>query len=155
MRLEARSPSCFSDHYVLKLNGRSIGEYRGRWCSENIEIRLLGRHRLHLRKSSWLGSNFKLMEYDGKVLAEANRSGMFTSAWELALSTGPARLVSAGIFNTAYRVEQGGQTLARADQLEMCTGAWAVESEGRLGEMDLLFIGLIYCTILERRRSSD
>jgi hypothetical protein len=37
----------------------------------------------------------------------------------------------------------------------MCTGAWAVESEGRLGEMDLLFIGLIYCTILERRRSSD
>jgi hypothetical protein len=155
MLLEARSPSCFSDRYVLKLNGRSIGEYRGRWFSEGVEIRLLGRHRLHLQKASWMGSYFKLTSADGKVLAEANRSGFFTSAWDLALSNGAARLVSAGLFNTAFLVEQGGQTVARVGQVGMCSGGWIVESERTLGEIDLLFVGLIYRTILERRRSSD
>jgi hypothetical protein len=41
MMLEARSPSCWSDHYVLKLDGRPWGEYRGRWFSEGVDIHFL------------------------------------------------------------------------------------------------------------------
>ncbi len=60
MILEARSPSCFSDHYVLKIDGQAHGDYRGRWYSEGVNIRLRGQRRLHLQKKSWLGSRFKL-----------------------------------------------------------------------------------------------
>ena len=38
MILEARSPSCFSDHYVLKFDGQAHGDYRGRWFSEGVNI---------------------------------------------------------------------------------------------------------------------
>ncbi|MBT7817532.1 MAG: hypothetical protein HN566_12425 [Polaribacter sp.] len=155
MILEARSPSCFSDHYVLKLDGQARGEYRGRWFSEGVDIRLSGRRRLHLHKESWLGSHFNLADANGNVLAEANRSGFLTSAWDLALSTGSARLVSAGFFNTGFNVVQSRQTTGTVNRVGMCEGGWCVEVQGAFTETDLLLIGLIYHTILERRRSSD
>jgi hypothetical protein len=37
----------------------------------------------------------------------------------------------------------------------MCEGGWFVEDQGAFTDTDLLLIGLIYHTILERRRSSD
>ena len=155
MILEARSPSCFSGRYVLKLDGRPRGEYRGRWFSEGVDIRLTGRLRLHLQKASWLGSHFNLTDTNGDVLAEANRSGFLTSAWDLKLSTGAARLVSAGLFNTGFNVLQSGQTTGTVNRVGMCEGGWRVEGQVAFAETDLLFIGLVYHTILERRRSSD
>ena len=155
MILEARSPSCFSNHYVLKLDGQPQGDYRGRWFSEGIDIHLRGRRRLHLEKRSWIGSHFRLTDESGNVLAEANRSGFFTSAWDLALSNGPARLVSAGLFNTGYAVVQASQKAAEVNRIGMCEGGWFVRDQGTLEDTDLLFIGLIYRTILERRRRSS
>jgi len=74
MILEALSPSCVSDLYVLKLGGRSIGEYRGRWFSESVEVRLTSRRRLSLKKDGWMESRFVLAEFtDGRVIAEADR----------------------------------------------------------------------------------
>ena len=155
MILEARSPSCFSNHYVLKLDGQAHGDYRGRWYSEGVNIRLRGQRRLHLQKKSWLGSRFNLTDANGNNLAEANRSGLFTSAWDLALSNGPARLVSAGFFNTGFIVVQAGRTTAEVNRVGMCEGGWFVKDQGTFDETDLLFIGLIYRTILERRRRSS
>ena len=155
MILEARSPNCFSNHYVLKLNGRTHGEFRGRWFSEGVDIRLTSRRRLHLDKMSWAGSHFKLTDAsEGRILAEAFRSGLFTSAWNLRLSNGPAQLLSAGFFNTGFIVLQGGQTKAETNRSGMCEGGWDVKDNGSLDEANLLFIGLIYHTILKTRAAA-
>jgi hypothetical protein len=155
MILEAISPSCFSDRYVLKLDGRPAGEYRGRWFSECVDVRLTSRRHVSLEKAGWMGSRFSLTDRaDGRVLAEADRSGLFTSAWDMRLSTGPARLRSAGWFNTAYQVFQGGKRMAEVDRVGWCNSGWAVHSEGTLQDTDLLFIGLIYHTILRRNAAA-
>lgn len=149
MMLEALSPSCWSDHYVLKLDGRLWGEFRGRWFSESVDIHLTGRRQFHLKKAGWSGSRFALTDTaDARILAEADRSGLFTSAWDLRLSNGLAQLISAGWFNTGYQVVQGGRTLAEINRVGLCNGGWAVRDGGSLQETDLLFIGLIYQTIL-------
>ena len=155
MMLEALSPSCWSDLYVLKLDGRPWGEYRGRWFSEGVDIHLIGRRQLRLDKAGWLGSRFALTDAsDGRVLAAADRSGVFTSAWDLHLSNGPARLASAGWFNTGYRVVQSGGALAEVNRVGLCNGGWAVGNGGALLETDLLFVGLIYHTILRRNAAA-
>ena len=155
MILEARSPSCFSDRYVLNLNGRPHGEFQGRWFSEGSEIRMTSRRRLRFEKLSWAGSDFKLVDSSGsKVLAEASRTGVFTSIWNLKLSTGACRMISAGWLNTGFVVQQGEKQLAQTDRIGMCEGGWYVKDSGLLEETDLLFIGLIYHTILKRRSAS-
>lgn len=155
MTLEALSPSCWSDQYVLKLDGRSWGECRCRWFSEGVDIHLTGRRRLRLEKAGWSGSRFTLTDTaDGRSLAEADRSGLFTSAWDLRLSNGPARLVSAGWFNTGYVVVQGGRALLEVNRVGLCNGGWAVSDRGSLRDTDLLFIGLIYHTVLRRNAAA-
>ncbi|HMC64719.1 MAG TPA: hypothetical protein VKI65_07255 [Gemmataceae bacterium] len=155
MMLEALSPSCFSDRYVLKLDGSPWGEYRGRWFNESVDIRLIGRRALGLEKNGWLGSRFALVDTaSGRTVAEADRSGFFTSAWDLRLSNGSARLVSAGWFNTGYEVLQGRRRAADVNRLGLCNGGWAVQDDGTLQETDLLFIGLIYHTILRRNAAA-
>jgi len=155
MILKARSPSCFSNRYVLKVDGRPLGEFRGRWMSERVEVHLRGQRRLCLEKQSWLGSRFTLTDAAGNVLAEANRSGVFTRAWDLSLSSGPARLVSAGMFNTGFLVEQDNLTLAEVNRIGLCEGGWFVKGDETYNEADLLFIGLIYHTILRRQASQQ
>lgn len=155
MQLEARSPSCFSNQYVLKLDGSPLGEFRGRWFSESTDIRMTGRQQLVLQKESWIGSHFTLRDHDGGVLAQADRAGWFTSEWDMSLSTGPARLLSAGFFNTGYFVTQNNQTIASVDRIGWCEGGWYVHTNDPLVITDLLLIGLIYHTILKRRRSNS
>jgi hypothetical protein len=155
MTLEALSPSCWSDHYVLKLDGRPWGEYRGRWFSEHIDIHLIGRRQLRLEKTGWMGSRFTLIDaVDQEILAEADRSGLFTSAWNLQLHDGPAALVSAGWFNTGYQVVQAGFVVADVNRVGPCNGGWAVAESRALHETDLLFVGLIYHTILRRNAAA-
>ncbi len=156
MRLECRSPSCFSSRYVLKLDGRPHGQFSGRWFSERIDIRMTDRRNLHLKKAGWLGSHFQLWgASDPQILGEADREGFLSSAWGLKLTVGPARLVSAGFFNSAYLLEQQGRRTARVDRIGFCEGGWYVEGDRDLALTDLLLVGLIYHTILERRRNSD
>jgi len=155
MMIEAISPSCWSDLYVLKLDRRPWGEYRGRWFSECVDIHLTGRQQLGLEKAGWLGSRFTLTDTaDGRILAEADRSGPFTSAWDVRLSNGPARLVSAGWFNTGYQVVQAGRVLAEINKVGFCGNDWAVGDDGSLQKTDLLFVGLIYHTILRRNAAA-
>ena len=156
MILESISPSCWSDTYVLKLDGRPWGEYRGRWFSECVDIRLLGHQELTMAKAGWLGSQFALTKTaDGCILAEADRAGILTSAWDLRVSSGPARLVSAGWFNTGYEVVRAGRILAEINKMGLCGNDWSIKSSGSLERTDLLFVGLIYHTILRRNASSD
>ena len=156
MMLEALSPSCWSDLYILKLDGLAWGEYRGRWFSECVDIHVTERRRFRLEKAGWLGSRFTLTDTeDGRILAEADRSGPFTSTWDMRLSSGLARLVSAGWFNTGYRVVRAGQVLAEINRVGLCGSDWAVRDDGWLQKTDLLFIGLIYHTILRRNAAAD
>lgn len=153
MILEARSRSCFSSHYILTLDQKTFGDYQGRWFSEGVDIRLHGQRRLHLNKSSWLGSRFELTNQT-QTLCNAKRYGFLTSRWDLELSAGSAQFVSAGFFNTGYKVIQQSRTIAEVNRIGVCDGGWQAISRGNMNEFDLLFIGLIYRTILERRRNS-
>lgn len=156
MELVARSPSCFSSQYVLKLDDRPVGEFRGRWFSEGIDIRLTERLKLHFEKTSWLGSDFRLLDANtDEVLASGRRSGFFTSAWELDLRSGPAKLKHKSFFSFTYVVEQNGQSVASATRIGLCEGGWRVEDTGALDATDLVFVGLIYHTILQRQRNNN
>lgn len=156
MELVARSPSCFSTQYVLKLDGRPVGEFRGRWFSEGIDIRLTERLKLHFEKASWLGSDFRLIDASTQEeLASGRRTGFFTSRWDLDLRTGPAEMVHNSLFSTSYTVQQNGQSVASASRIGFCEGGWRVEDNGTLDATDLVFVGLIYHTILQRQRNRN
>ena len=151
MILEARSRSCLSSEYVLKLDGNAHGTFRARALSERIDVRLGGRRQLRFDKQSWLGSRLTLTDSNtASAVAEAERAGTFTSAWDLRLSSGPARFVSAGMFNTGFIVERAGHTIAEVNRLGMCDGGWCVRATEPLATTDLIFIGLTYGTILRR-----
>lgn len=156
MLLQARSPSCFSSQYVLKLDGRAVGEFRGRWFSEGIDIRLTERLKLHFEKSSWLGSDFRLIDVTSdESIASGARAGFFSGTWDLELRTGPAQLVRTSLFSSAYAVERDGESLATASRIGLCEGGWQVEDDGTLDATDLVFVGLVYHTILQRQRRNN
>jgi hypothetical protein len=156
MILEARAASCFSWEYVLKINDRPIGKCSGRWFSENVEVQLTQRRRLEFRKIGWLGSRFELVDLsDGAVVADADRAGIFTSVWDVRLSVGPGLLQSGGWFSTAYELVQDGDALARVDRVGACERGWIVDGGDVLTDEDLLMIGLIHLTILQRHRNQQ
>jgi hypothetical protein len=151
MLLEAQAAGCFSTKFVLKRDGRSIGKYEGRWLSENMEIHLTERRHLEFRKIGWLSSRFELVDpEEDQVVGACDRSGFFSSTWEMVLSKGPGRLEKLGWFNTAYRYIHDGETLATVNRLGLCTRGWSVEGSDYLTDEDLLLIGLVYHTIQQR-----
>src|SRR2546421_6919042 len=97
MFLEARAAGCFSSTFVLKLDGRTLGKYEGRWFSESLDIAMIERRQLEFRKVGWLGSQFELLTGD-ELLGSCCRSGILTSSWDLVLSSGPGQLVKEGWF---------------------------------------------------------
>jgi hypothetical protein len=150
MLLEARAANCFSTSFVLKLEGRPVGKFEGRWFSEGLDVSLLERHQLQFQKVSWLGSQFVLKEMPDQLeVGRANRGGIFTSSWDLEVSTGPGRLEKEGWFGTAYVFRQEGAQ-ARVDRLGMCERGWAVEGGGELKPADLLLLGLVFHVIQQR-----
>jgi hypothetical protein len=153
MNLEARAENCCSSTFVLKVNGLPHGKFSGRWFSEGLDVQCIGRQRLQFQNVRWLGSEFVLLDLaDGQLVGRAVRAGLLTSTWDLELRDGPARLVSAGLFDPGYRVERDGEPLARVDRVGVCERGWCVAADDALADTDLLLVGLLYHTLLERRR---
>jgi hypothetical protein len=156
MFLEGRSAGCCSATYVLKVNGRPIGKYEGRWFSECLDLALTGRRQLEFRKVGWLASEFELIDvHADEVVASCRRSGIFTTSWDVTLSIGAAQLVSIGWLNTAYELWMGQESVARVDRLGMCERGWIVDASGELAEEDMLLIGLVYHTIIQRQQQQQ
>ena len=154
MILEGRGENCFSSTHVLKLNGQAIGKIEGRFFSEGLDLSLTGRRHLKLDKAGWLTSHFQLKDGEtDAVLVDAKPAGIFTSAWDLTLSCGPAELRRAGFFSSAYDVRQDKQILATVNRLGMCERGWRVTKIGeQLEAPDLILVGLIYHIILKRQQ---
>src|SRR5262249_30754649 len=105
-----------------------------------------------VEKNGWLSSQFVLWDATAdRELRRAERSGLFTSSWDLELYRGAARLEREGWFGTAYVVREGGDTTARAERFGCCERGWYVEGDDDLTDEDLLLIGLVYHTILQRQ----
>jgi hypothetical protein len=152
MLLEARAANCCSSKYVLKLDGRAIGKFEGRWFSESLDVNLTERRQLQLQKVTWMGSQFVLRaEGEEQPLGTAQRSGFFSSSWDLYLGSGEGRLERAGWFDSSYVVRQGDGVVARVDRLGLCERGWRVDALDALVEGDLLLIGLVYHTIRQRQ----
>lgn len=153
MNLQAEPASCFSSTFILKIDGRPVGKFEGRWLGEGVDLALVERRRLRFEKVGWIGSHFRLVaEGEEQPAGEADRSGLFTSSWDLALSGGPAQMAREGWFATGYVVRRGDEELARVDRTGMCSRGWFVEGS-RLKEEDLILIGLVYHTIKRREAS--
>jgi hypothetical protein len=151
MLLEARSANCFSSTFVLKKDGRPVGTFEGRWFSESVDVYLTQRRHLVFEKVSWLGSRFELVdEADKAVLARGDRSGLFTSSWDLHTSAGDGQLVKGGWFVTGYDFVVGKEVWASVDRVGLCERGWTVAGHGPLTEEDLLLIGLVYHTVQQR-----
>jgi hypothetical protein len=156
MHLEAKPENCCSSIHVLKLDGRPIGKYEGRWFSESLDIQMLGRRSLQLNNLAWFGSRFELCDVERQaVLARAESTGILTTCWELQLSQGPAQLVSAGFFSSGYIVQRGDDTIADVDRLGFCENGWSARSDDSLADTDLLLVGLIFHVIITRRNRSS
>jgi hypothetical protein len=154
MILECRAASCFSSEFVLKINDRPLGKCTSQWFSENLDVQLTQRRRLEFRKVGWFSSQFELVDLDdGGVVAGADSAGMFTSAWNARLSIGDALLQRAGWFDSAFELVQAEGILARVDRVGACERGWIVDGGDILANEDLLMIGLIYHTILQRQRN--
>jgi hypothetical protein len=141
---------------VLKLDGTACGHFQGRWMGESIEVQTTSQLRLQFQKTAWLASEFQLVEAGtGVALARGSRRGLLSRAWNLTLTTGPADMVSAGLLGTGYRVQQAGETVGEVNQRGWCASGWIVNADDRLARTDLIFIGLVYHTIWQRRRNSS
>jgi hypothetical protein len=153
MMLEAEPASCFSSTFVLRIDGRPVGKFEGRWFSEGIDLALIERRRMRFEKVGWLGSHFRLIAADDEEpIAEADRGGLFTSSWGLVLSVGSAQMVRQGWFAKGFVVRRGDTEPARVDRTGLCSRGWIVEGDG-LREEDLILIGLVYHTIRRREDS--
>lgn len=152
MLLEARAENCCSQTFVLKLDGRPHGKFTGRWFSESLDVQCTGRQRLLFRNVRWLWSEFVLEDDGGEAVGRATRSGVFTRSWDLELTTGRALLAAAGLFATAYEVRQDDEVTATVDRVGVCERGWYVEADGGLADTDLILVGLVYHTVIERER---
>ena len=151
MFLEARVAGCCSATFVLKLNDQPIGKYEGRWFSESLDLALKGMRKLEFRNVGWLSSQFELIDDDAdEVVASCQRSGIFTSSWDVVLSLGSGRLVKQGWFGSAYEAWIGNEALAKVDRTGLCERGWIVDGGGDLAVEDMILIGLVYHTILQR-----
>lgn len=154
MLLEARSANCCSTEFILKIDGRPVGKFEGRWFSETLDLALTGRRKLVFQKLGWMGSEFVLKreEPEGYV-GHADRAGMFSSQWNLDLSCGPAELAKAGWLSSNYEIRQSGRTIGRVDRMGWCENGWRAEGTG-LKEEDLMLVGLVYHTVLRRQQQA-
>ena len=153
MILEARAADCFSSSYVLKVNDRAIGKFESQWFSESLSIQLMERRHLEFRKISWLGSQFDLVDVDDEeVLGQCDRTGLFTSAWDLYTSVGQGQLVKPSWFGTAYEFFLGDVPLAMVERIGWCERGWRVDGGGDLTTEDLLLIGLVFHVIQHRQQ---
>ncbi|MEM6258962.1 MAG: hypothetical protein AAGI37_11675 [Planctomycetota bacterium] len=154
--LETHTPSCFSSQYVLLDNGKPCGKFKGRTWSGHIDVSLLSRYRLVFKHEGFFSSRYTLMDQGtGSVLAGAQAAGMFTTAWDLSLGLGDCKMVSAGFFNQGFYVQQGSQRLAGVNVSGGCSGAWYVRPYVGMQLTDQVMIGLVFHTILRRRRQHN
>src|SRR5262245_6134776 len=152
MILEARAENCFSSTFVIKVNGQAVGKFTGRWFGEGLDVSMLGQRRLKFEKAGWIGSHFRLKSADDdRVIAEAQKAGLFTSAWELQLSVGQAYLERAGWFDSGW-VLRRHQPLARVERLGMCERGWRVQTYTDLEAYDILLTGLVFQVIQSRQQ---
>jgi hypothetical protein len=155
MRLEAEAENCCSSTFVLRLDGQPIGKYERRHWRSAFDVSLLGRVRLQLVKTSWLGSEFVLREADSEAaLGEARPAGTFTSSWDLELRSGAFKLERAGWFDNAFVVRHGEMELARVIAAGTCARGWSLQYTGALAREDALLIGLIYHVLRERQAAA-
>jgi len=151
--LETHTPSCFSSQYVLLDNGKPCGKFKGRTFSSSIDVSLLRRYRLAFKHQGIFSPRYTLVDQaSGSVLAGAKSAGIFTSAWDLSLEVGDCRLVSAGIFNQGFYLQQTNKRLAEVNVAGGCSGNWYVRPYAQMPLTDQVMIGLVFHTILRRRR---
>lgn len=151
--LTTQTPSCFSSQYVLLDNGKPCGKFTGRTFSSSIDVSLLQRYRLEFLHAGIFTSRYTLNDLTrGEVLAKSQSAGVFTSAWDLSLSIGQCKMVSAGLFNQGFYVEQANRRLAEVNVSGGCDGRWFVRPYVAMPLTDQVMIGLVYHTILRRRR---
>lgn len=151
--LETHTPSCFSSQYVLLDNGKPCGKFTGRTFSSCIDVSLLRRYRLEFRHAGIFTSRYTLIDLSsGSVLATSQSAGMFTSTWDLSLSIGACKMVSAGWLNQGFFIKQGKRRLAEVNVAGGCSGNWYVRPYVQMVLTDQVMIGLVFHTILRRRR---
>src|SRR5262245_34051904 len=125
MRLEAKSENCFSFRFVLKIDGRPVGSFHGRWFGECLDINLTERRHLQFRKLNWIGSKFELVDSpNNQMLGNCIPSGFLSGGWDLNLSVGPGRLEKVGWLDSAYEFKQEAGVYARVDRLGWCERGW-------------------------------
>ena len=154
--LETHSPNCFSSQYVLLDNGKPTGKFTGRAFSNSIDVSLLQQYRLTFKHAGIFNSRYTLVERGtGSLVAGAAHAGLFTSTWNLSLSVGDCKMVSAGLFNQGFYIEQTRKRLAEVNVTGGCSGTWYVRPHIVMPLTDQVMIGLVFHTILRRRRQRN
>lgn len=154
MRLEAEARGCWGTRFALRLDGSPWGDVVGRGFGEGAEVRLLGRRRLTFKRQGFLRATYRLVDEDGTQLGAGWQGGWVGTRWTVQLSCAEGTLVSAGVFNTGFRLLIEGVQVASAGEIGWCSRGWWVQGGSPLDACDLLMVGLVYNTILNHRRAA-
>ena len=155
MELEARAANCCSQTHVLKINGRAVSKFEGRFFSEGLDLAFTGMRRMRFEKSGFLSGRFDLKDAGSDVvLASASPGGFFSSTWNISLARGPCELRKAGFLSSSYLLMHGNRALAGVDRLGFCQRGWVVSGSSDLDASELLLAGLVYYIISRRQEQA-
>lgn len=157
MALEAESRGCLQQHYVVKADGRPLGEFWHRWVSEGLKIRLMGHRHLTLRRTSFWGNRFELVDdEDHRVLGIAQRQGLWRPRWALTLSeAGTVTLLPRSFWSFTQQIERRGKIVGTVKRRGFCGGGWTVDVGDELSVTEQLMVGLISQVLWRRETDSS
>ncbi|MFB6355932.1 MAG: hypothetical protein ABEJ65_05395 [bacterium] len=153
--ITARSPHCFSRRYVVKKDDQVIGEYKRRIWNSSLKLRLTDKRQYLLRKTNWLSSDYEFIrKRDGKQIGTAGKQSMLSSTWEIKLFDRVAHLESKGMLNSRFHLVQNQHKIEEANRRGTCENGWEVQGKDGLQDEFLVFTGLVFQFVLNRRRAA-
>lgn len=154
MAVQAQSRGCLNQHYVVKADGRPLGEFRHQWVSEGLKINLMGHRHLTLRKASFWGNRFELVdEEENRVLGTAEREGLWRPRWVIELAEGDTvTLLPRCLWSFSQRIERNGKIVGSVKRQGICGGGWTVNVGDELSITGQLMVGLL-SQVLWRRET--
>jgi hypothetical protein len=137
---------CWSRSGLLRLDDRPLGKYdEPRWCSKDSRVQLCQHREYQFHTSGFLHRRCVLTDANsGQTVGTAESQSLWTDAWSIELSTGPADL---NMYSSTdrYFVRHRGSIIAavRNQAFFRFPTRWCVYGQDDLNEIDLLFVTLV------------
>ena len=156
--------NCCVTEYHLELNEKEcVGVARRDWFwSTQLEIEMdldEGTTQYSFGQEGWFAQSFALHRVTRshtKRVGAADSTGTVTTEYELRMPASQRRMTLRyeGYLTTDMELVYRDEVMARVCERGCCCGGWAVGSK-KLGLVDMMFVGLVFDSIMEHKRSHN